>query len=148
MLHGTRPNTVGGLAHWIQTVYGESSSSDDTMWAACSSQKTNVPCESEKGEKVSLSQEQSSKHGRCAEREHLCFTKVLARSRLITAGSHIWSSANLMSPLQRWQNASWLRQETAKSFTNKIWVNNRNRRRCTAWGWDDSALQAADTNTG
>lgn len=30
--------------------------------------------------KVSLSQEQSSKHSRCAEREHLCFTKVLAQS--------------------------------------------------------------------
>lgn len=48
VLRGTKPNTVGGLAHWIQTVYGESSSSDDTMWAACSSQNTNVPCESEK----------------------------------------------------------------------------------------------------
>lgn len=52
-----------------------------------------------KGEKVSVSQEQSSKHGGRAEREHLCFTKVLARSSSITAGSHIWSSANLMSPL-------------------------------------------------
>lgn len=62
------------------------------MWAACSSQNTNVPCESgkkkkKKGEKVSLSQEQSSKQGHCAEREHLCFTKVLARSSLITAGA-------------------------------------------------------------
>lgn len=36
---------------------------------------------------MSLSQEQSSKHGRYAEREHLCFTKVLARSGLITAGA-------------------------------------------------------------
>lgn len=51
VLRGTMPNSVGGLAHWIQTVYGESSSSDDTMWAACSSQNANVPCESEKKEK-------------------------------------------------------------------------------------------------
>lgn len=92
VLRGTMPNSVGGLAHWIQTVYGESSSSDDTMWAACSSQNANVPCESEKkeeekNEKASLSQEQSSKHGRWAEREHLWLTKVLARSSLMTAGA-------------------------------------------------------------
>ncbi|CAB1435560.1 unnamed protein product [Pleuronectes platessa] len=31
MLRGPGPNTEGGLAHRIQTVYGESSSSDDTM---------------------------------------------------------------------------------------------------------------------
>lgn len=54
--------------------------------AALKTQTFRVKAE-KKGEKVSLSQEQSSKHGRCAEREHLCFTKVLARSSLITAGA-------------------------------------------------------------
>lgn len=87
VLRGPEPSAVGGLAHWIQTVYGESSSSDDTMWAACSSQNTNLSRESEKGEKLSLSQGQSSKHSCCVEREHLCFAKLLAWSSLITAGA-------------------------------------------------------------
>lgn len=122
LLCGTEPNTVGGLAHWIQTVYGESSSGDDTMWAACSSQNTNVPCESQKEEKVSLSQGQSSKHGCCAEREHLCFYQSFGTEQFDDCRSHIWSSANLMLHLQLWRNAPWLTQETAKSHTNKIYA--------------------------
>lgn len=122
VLCGTEPNTVGGLAHWIQTVYGESSSGDDTMWAACSSQNTNVPCESQKEEKVSLLQGQSSKHGCYAEREHLCFYQSSGTQQFDDCRNHIWLSANLMLHLQLWRNAPWLTQETAKSVTNMIYA--------------------------
>lgn len=128
MLHGTVPNTVGGLAHWIQTVYWESSSSDDTMWAACSSQNTNVPCES--GEKKWVFHRNNLVNTVVAQRENTCVLPKFWHG--VVGQSHIWSSENVMLPFQRWQSAPWVRQETAKSVTNKIWVNNRNRRRWTA----------------
>lgn len=68
------------------------------MWAACSSQNTNVPCESEKGEKVSLSQGQSSKHG---EREHLCFYQGLfGTEQFNPTGNHIWSECEFNVALE------------------------------------------------
>lgn len=126
MLHGTEPNTVGGLAHWIQTVYWESSSSDDTMWAACSSQNTNVPCESKKKEKKWVFHRNNLVNTVATQRER---TPVLYQSsgteRFDHCRGHIWSSANWVLSLQRWRNAPWVRQETAKSVTNKMWVDNR-----------------------
>ncbi len=49
---------------------------------------------------MGLSQEQSNKHGHCAEREHLCFTKVLAQSSSIAAGAIFGRVQNLTLPLQ------------------------------------------------
>lgn len=151
MLRGTQPNTVGGLAHWIQTVYGESSSSDDTMWAACSSQNTNVPCESEKKQEKWVFHRNNLVNTVTAQRENTCVLPKSWHGAVRSLPGPYLVECKFNVALQRWRNAPWVRQETAKSDTNKIWVDNKNRRRWTAWCWDDSALleeQPADTNTG
>lgn len=123
MLCGTEPNTVGGLAHWIQTVYGESSSSDDTMWAACSSQNTNVPCESEKREKKWVFHRDNLVNTVTAQREDTCvFTKVLALSSLITTGGHIWFECKFNVALTvMTKRTPDSRRKLQSRSTNKMW---------------------------
>lgn len=67
--------------------------------AALKTQTFCVKVERRNEKKQSLSQEQSSKHVRCAEREHLCFTKVFGTEQPHRCRSHIWLSKNVTLPL-------------------------------------------------
>lgn len=148
MLHGTEPNTVGGLAHWIQTVYWESSSSDDTMWAACSSQNTNVPCESEKKEKKWVFHRNNLVNMVATQRENTCvLPKFWHGEGLITAGAifgRVQIECCLYSDDETHPESG--RKLQSQSQIRCEWTT-ENRRRWTAGRWDDSAL-TADTNTG